>query len=50
MIPKKWQDIYEWVAGEIAPLVWMEALARTAPDTQMAREKQRRSFHSSKCN
>ena len=48
MIPKKWQDIYEWVAGGIASLVWREALARRAPDTHMAGEKQRRSFHSSK--
>ena len=44
MIPRKWQDIYEWVAGGIAPLVWREALSRTAPDSQTAREKAKEEF------
>jgi len=44
MIPKKWKDIYEWVAGGIAPLVWKEALTRTASDTQTAREKAKEKF------
>ena len=48
MIPKEWHDIYEWVAGRVAPLMWREVLSRTAPDNQTAREEQRRSFHSSK--
>ena len=44
MIPKKWQDIYEWSAGGIASLVWREALARTAPYTQTARDKAKEEF------
>ena len=47
MIPKKWHDIYEWVAGGVTPFVWREALLRTEPDNQTDREEQRRSFHSS---
>ena len=28
-----WRDICEWYAGEIAPTLWKEALAKTAPST-----------------
>ena len=44
MIPKKWQDIYEWVAGGLAPLSWRVALSRTSPIGQTARERTKEEF------
>ena len=34
LLPEEWRDIYEWLAGRVAPKPWREALARTAPATQ----------------
>ena len=39
LIPKKWQDIYEWFASGIAPSQWREALDRTAPRSHSATGK-----------
>ena len=44
LIPKKWQDIYEWFASGIAPSQWREALNRTAPRAHSATEKAREGF------
>ena len=39
LIPKKWQDIYEWFAIGIAPCQWREALDRTSPQAYKAKER-----------
>ena len=44
LIPKKWQDIYEWCASGIAPSQWREALDRTAPRAHSATERAREGF------
>ena len=44
LIPKKWQDIYEWFASGIAPSQWREALDRTAPRAHSATERAREGF------
>ena len=31
LLPKIWEDIYQWFAGGLAPKEWKESLAKTAP-------------------
>jgi len=44
LIPKKWQDIYEWFASGITPSQWREALDRTAPQARTAKKRAKEGF------
>jgi len=44
LIPKKWQDIYEWFVSGIAPSQWREALDRTSPQSYTAIERAKEGF------
>jgi len=48
LIPKKWQDIYDWFTSGIVPSEWREALDRTAPQVYTAKERTKEGFSSSK--
>jgi len=48
LIPKKWQDIYAWFLGGIAPSEWRVALDRTAPQAYTIKERTREGFQCSK--
>ena len=44
LLPEEWRDIYEWLAGRVAPKPWREALARTASVTQTEAERAKEGF------
>ena len=44
LLPEEWRDIYEWLAGRVAPKPWREALAKTAPVTQTEAERANEGF------
>jgi len=39
LLPKIWEDLYQWFAGGIAPKEWKESLAKTAPAVFTEKDK-----------